>query len=79
MRAAAMACAVFRGSIAPASLKGGGAGHFKRGPARFPGLYCPGLIEGDRAPLVFDVGEPRFPGLYCPGLIEGGQDAFDIR
>ena len=38
--------------------------------AGFPGLYCPGLIEG--------MGKQRyvrlvnlFPGLYCPGLIEG--------
>ena len=61
----------FRGSIAPASLK------VRRGRMRlalpragFPGLYCPGLIEG--AVMTSLRGGPtRFPGLYCPGLIEG--------
>ena len=39
---------------------------------RFPGLYCPGLIE---APTVNHprTGPDMFPGLYCPGLIEATE------
>ena len=38
---------VFRGSIAPASLKAPGSRLFTEYVRRFPGLYCPGLIEGE--------------------------------
>ena len=41
----------FRGSIAPASLKRGGAVFLRRRSQKFPGLYCPGLIE---ASLILD-------------------------
>ena len=62
---------VFRGSIAPASLKG----HRSRAPLKpvgsFPGLYCPGLIEGTLTLTGPSDSRVSFPGLYCPGLIEG--------
>ena len=65
----------FRGSIAPASLKAGAAAFVFADDAGFPGLYCPGLIEG-RPIRGRYLGLVAFPGLYCPGLIEGAGPSF---
>ena len=63
----------FRGSIAPASLKLREDEDGFADDERFPGLYCPGLIEA--LYRTTRQGERRrFPGLYCPGLIEAGNE-----
>ena len=66
-----MWAAYFRGSIAPASLKLRGGEGYDRAAVKFPGLYCPGLIEAVTYSYAV-TSEGGFPGLYCPGLIEAG-------
>ena len=61
----------FRGSIAPASLKADGlAGLVPRDAAQFPGLYCPGLIEGREGVAGSDCQSVRFRGSIAPASLK---------
>jgi hypothetical protein len=64
---------IFRGVIAPASLKQGRAAtEAVRPVAYFPGCYRPGLIEATRTNARKPRSAGNFPGCYRPGLIEAG-------
>ena len=62
----------FRGSIAPASLKAVEfRGDFGRQRGVFPGLYCPGLIEGAMLSLrLCAIPTPCFRGSIAPASLK---------
>ena len=58
--------ACFRGSIAPASSKPVVTGSLALADGRFPGLYCPGLIEALGARCSRGCTHPSFRGSIAP-------------
>ena len=61
---------MFRGSIAPASLKGSQLSQLRTRTRAVPGLYCPGLIEGGE--LRCSQGTTTtFRGSIAPASLKG--------
>ena len=60
----------FRGSIAPASLKPDDDAKTKPRETKFPGLYCPGLIEARAHQWRAREGRTRFRGSIAPASLK---------